>query len=612
MALSAEQLTAINHESGNCRVISTAGSGKTTVITSRARRLVKDKKKSVLCLTFSRNAAENMSARADLPKTSARFQTFHSLCYHLALRYEAPLTAGRELLLEKDTWRLNAIAEAIAKDTGVTPLAIITAYNYASSFGYPLKSWETKLRHVEHIKHATALGTTLHEGGRYTFSDLVSETIQLLKVNEELRNQFKNTIDHVMVDEFQDTDYGQVQLLQLITNGSNLFVVGDPDQSIYGFRGSSNTYLTDFETHFGPVTTLTLSKNYRCLPNIVAAASSLMKDVPFRDDREIVADRSGKAVTKALQFDSPADEASEIAASIADFVARGAEYSQFSILSRTNSYLGAIEAELVTRKIPFAGVGDREGFFGLAEVKPLVEYARLALDMTAMTSLQYILNRPNRFLSGSLVSSGITSHDINAVKLLSNVSKQASVKPQARKAAADLASKLVAVAAAKDKPTRQFLLEVARIVDYDAYIRELATRKVHKSLVDMRMSLDTLLNSVATKFTKLKKFLDMVDMSIAQYKKNTQDTMDAVTLTTIHKAKGLEWPAVYVVGCSEGHIPHENATDLEEERRLMFVAMTRAEDILTLSCTQPSPLIADTGIPLAQMSVTNSAGAVDG
>lgn len=589
MNFTPQQRAVIDFDSGNCKVVATAGSGKTTALTERARQLA-DSGKFVLGLTFSRAAAESFKKRAGLPESKGVFRTFHSLAIN-GLREHTSIFNGSQLIAGSNEWLLTAWADQITTIVGDTKSPdIIRAHSRLCLTGEDPSVWSAfGLLNNEFdeptIEAATLLYKKIRKENKLTFDICLLEYLKLLNENQVYRDKFRDKVDRILVDEFQDTDCVQVQILRRLYRGDNLMAVGDSDQSLYSFRGAEVKYLINFKDYFGDHETLALSSNFRCGSKIVSLADSLIKNNKFRDEQSVEAANEGGEIHYE-RFDTPLLEANYVGEVIEQGIKEGRSPSDYAVMYRVNSYSGLIESELAWRKIPFMNSDESEGYFGLVEVKTLISYLRVFEDPMDVESLKYIWNRPNRFLSKKLIDEaakgGATSAN-DVFKHILQVNK--SVRGFEARSVNDIRGALAGLR--RTSSPGAALKALQRDLKYKSYLQNVENSSPGKSYEVMRDAV-VRLEAIAAKFNTFKSFLNHVDYTIRENKKKNKDR-DAVVLTTIHKAKGLEWPSVFVAGCNDDMLPHKNCSNVEEERRIMFVAITRAKEELHL-CTSDAKI----------------------
>lgn len=598
MHLTESQRQAVEHTSGNCKVVATAGSGKTTALVTRAQRLATNNSNYQLCLSFTKAAALNMKTRSKLDESSALFRTFHGMCFNFLKKSPDGPSATHRLIAPQETWMMDQWAEKVAEVVTLTAKEVFSAFTIAQASGIMPELWAEGISGMseEESFSAAMLHKKLQSNGRMTFGDLQIETLRYMRTHPESLVPIKERITHIMVDEFQDTDPVQMLLLKEMYRGDNLFVVGDPAQSLYSWRGAKMSIMMDFEQHFGSHDTIILETNFRSQAGIVAVADKLIKNSLECDDYDVVAHRPKGAKVTTKVFEREGEESEWVAADIQKKLSAGAEPRDIAILYRTNAYAGPFEMDLVSRNIPYQNADQSEGFFGMAEIKALLSYLRVGLNPTDLTALRYLWNKPNRFMANKLLAEAV-SHDCgDAYSIIQYIIKKRTTKKTTVATLQQLQATLLNLRNSMAQPPASALRSLLSTLNYRQYLHAKAAQPSGRDYATQLAAVTKLIETVAIKSSSTKQFLSYVERTIEENQAK-KESPNAVTLSTIHRAKGLEYPHVYVVGFSDEIMPHANSTNIEEERRIAFVALTRAEDFLTLSCSgKPSRFFQEMGL----------------
>ncbi len=540
--LNAKQLEAVNHKDGPILIAAGAGSGKTKTLTSRIANLIElgVGPENILAITFTNKAAKEMKNRIGNIE-NIFVGTFHSFGAkvlrqeHLYLQRTANFTIFDEddslSLLKQAMKNLN-----LSKDKH-NPLV--------------LKSYISKIKsELLDSDKSTVEGALFEEyenflkrNNAFDFDDLIEKPIKLFNSEKKILKKYQDQYHHVLVDEYQDINTAQYHLIKLLAqNHQNLSVVGDDAQSIYAFRGADFRNFLNFEKHWPKAKIVLLEENYRSTPNILRAANEIIKNNKLQKQKNLWTKNSSGEIIKLFAAEDEEAEANWITNQIMDAIRQKTLPSQMAILYRTNAQSRAIEQSLIFKKIPYQIFGGIR-FYERKEIKDIVAGLRFANN---------------------------SQDTVSAERLIKNFSKTKS---------SDLIGNLPRLS--KELTTVQLLNYIINNTNYIEYL-ENNFKNYQERIENVKE-----LISFASNFTKergLSEFLEQV--SLAQGHDNSKN-QDGVNLMTIHLSKGLEFDTVFIAGCSEGVLPHHRSygtnEELEEERRLMYVAVTRAAKRLFLS-----------------------------
>jgi len=615
-SLNPEQAAAAAHVEGPAIVNSLAGTGKTETITSRIVALVEAgvDPARILAVTFSRAGGEAMNTRLRkrLGKTAARVGTFHSLALEI-LRAEVPEYAKWDI---KDGAYRMCIKTAVGwEEMGWKEADVSVCEQYVSlcMCALAMPGTPAALKVAEDLyarrkksdaipKHLMRMYERAEEIRKdrqfLTFDVVLAEATLLLLEDEGVRRRVASRWDYVIADEQQDSNKAQNLIGRLLAElHRNLMVVGDEFQRIYGWRGAEVESLVGLKTEWG-AKTYTLFRNYRCGDSILAAANMMLKSMGatsfLKGERGV-----NGVVTGTLFFDFDA-EARSIAGRIAD--SRGVrKLSDYAVLYRTAAQSRALEEAFLAARIPYR-ITSGTNFYERTEVADLLSYLRVIAPLgDPMASLR-CLNRPFRFLGKAFLSrveaalGAAGSGD--PVATVRAVSQQPGVQSRQAESAESWCVLVAACRARMEKaassPSEVVRLEgspasiLEHILTRTDYVKWLTREEGDESVENSRVSNVRELVRVATKFETVSDFLAFIDETIAAAKEaaRTNAEVDAVTLSTVHRAKGLEWPVVFVIGVNAGILPHARAEDPSEEGRLYYVALTRARDELHVSAVR--------------------------
>jgi DNA helicase-2/ATP-dependent DNA helicase PcrA len=624
-SLNPEQREAVLHIKGPLLILAGAGSGKTRVITSRIAYLVGDghaQTHEVLAVTFTNKAAEEMRARVEvlLGSDCSRMwvSTFHALCARL-LRREAPaIGLSRDFVIYDSSDQLTVVKQALKAlhidDSFVQPRAALSRISHAKNRMEAPDAVEANAgwnRRDEHIAKIYAYYlNALKESNALDFDDLLLKTVELFEKSERVRTKYAEQFRFVMVDEYQDTNRPQYLLIsRLASLHRNLCVVGDPDQSIYKWRGADLRNILDFEQEFGEAKIVKLERNYRSTQIILDAASAVISQNRNRKDKHLWTDRKGG---DRIVYFRGGDELEE-----ADFITRTARTAladdveaTVAILYRTNAQSRTIEDALMREGVAYKVVGGVR-FYERKEIKDALAYMRLIINPHDDVSLRRVINVPARGIGKGVMDAleqlpaGDDASVVETLPLLA-------VGLQPALSANSLWARLVrgleqrafpgraaaSLAAFRDllvkltEMVRQESVSIAigKMLDQSGYLQDL--REERSEDAESRVENLAELVSAAREYESrepepsLNGFVDR--LSLLSDVDEEQGTRDArVWMMTLHSAKGLEFPVVVLAGLEEGLFPHsrsrEDEEELEEERRLCYVGMTRARSRLVLT-----------------------------
>ncbi|WP_353265073.1 UvrD-helicase domain-containing protein [Gemmatimonas sp.] len=605
------QREAVFHDDGAALVLAGAGSGKTRVLTTRIARLIGTQNVApheILAVTFTNKAAGEMRERiAKLLGHEPKGMwcgTFHSLGARM-LRGVAPLV-GREqnftIYDEDDT--LGAIKRVMEKrklsPTQFAPKAIISAISSAknalvSPNEYARVARDTFTSAVAGVY--SDLEVALQQTNAVTFDDLLVLPVRALETDQGLREHYQRRFRYVLVDEYQDTNAAQYRFVQLIGGGyGNVMVVGDDDQSIYGWRGADIRNILDFERDFPGARVVRLEENYRSTPNVLALANAVIEENTERRGKTLRATRpAGEPVTLIETLDER-DEADFIAETIVTRLASSdLARRDCAVLYRTNAQSRAIEDAFRRRSIPYRLVGAVR-FYDRREIRDLMAYLKLVANPADDEAFRRAVNVPKRGLGDATIALLVekaTQEGKPLLEVASRLDVIASLRPAARGAIDEFVTLVHRLrAAAVDAAVDELLRDLVQAIRYADHLRAEGPEGQER-IENVREMIAGAAEVVADEggevgLTPLDHFLQSSTL-VAGIDK-LDPNADAVVCMTMHNAKGLEFPLVFVCGLEDGLFPlaraSEDPSQLEEERRLFYVGITRAEEKLYLTCAE--------------------------
>lgn len=603
--LNDRQREAVLHTEGPLLILAGAGSGKTRVVTHKIAYLIEEKgvfPGNILAITFTNKAANEMKERvAKLLSTMVEdmwIGTFHSVCVRILRRdidkigynrsftiydREDQITLIRECIkernLNKDMYKESAILSHISnlKDNMVDPNTYIN-HNY-SDF-YLRNVGELYLLYEEKLKQYNALD----------FDDLIIKAVELLKTYPRVLDYYQRKFQYIFIDEYQDTNKIQYELVRLLSDRhKNICVVGDPDQSIYSWRNADISNILDFEKDFENATTIILEQNYRSTKNILRVANNVIKNNFDRKEKNLWTDNGEGEPIVYKELDNSEDEAMFVAGKISELMNKGYNLSDFAILYRTNAQSRSFEEIFVRNNIPYKIVGGVK-FYDRKEVKDILAYLKVLDNPADNISLKRIINVPKRGIGNATVEKleeiasdmGISIYevllDLDQVDGLSSRVKN-NLKPFIH-----MMNRLMALK--EIMGIKDFIEEVINTTGYLSDLERENSIEAQTRIENIKELISVAIDfEVRTGESSLEEFLATIAL-LSDIDKTTDET-NVVTLMTVHSAKGLEFPVVFLVGMEEGLFPIsralDNEADLEEERRLCYVAITRAEKLLFIT-----------------------------
>jgi DNA helicase-2/ATP-dependent DNA helicase PcrA len=607
LSLNPEQRVAVEHRGGPLLVIAGAGSGKTRVLTARVASLVAEgvPADKILAFTFTNRAAREMRERIAraVGEDGSRLWvgTFHATGVRI-LRREARTLARRwpgfpvnfsihdrddtesvlksvmkEMELSESSFRpgevLNRISDA--KNALVSP---------AEMERLAVSPWERRIAEC-YGRYQTAL----RRQGALDFDDLIAEPVRMLLEDPEAGQRWAERFAHVLVDEYQDTNHAQFRMVKALAGAhGNLFVVGDDDQSIYGWRGADLANVLEFEQAFPGATVVRLEQNYRSTANILRAANVVIANNRSRKGKTLWCEREDGPRLRFVLSPDEADEARRIADALAERLRRGGRLEDCAVLYRTNAQSRALETELRHRGFPYEVVGGI-AFYQRREVKDVIAYLRLVVNPSDAVAFWRVWNTPRRGLGDAvqgLVQQRVVAGAANPIEGLRELVRDGVLSRAAHTGAtaflAVLDRAVARIAEPVDQVIRQVLEESGYLAVFDK-LPEHEREERRANLEELCAGAEAFAQAGAD--PTLTGFL--AEAALLTDLDRLEGNDDRVLLLTMHNAKGLEFPLVVVAGLEEGLLPHASSQDdpaeLEEERRLFYVALTRARDQVLLT-----------------------------
>lgn len=600
--LNPEQQRAVTTIDGPLLIQAGAGSGKTKTLTHRIAYIIAQNKataSNILAVTFTNKAAKEMRERvAGLLGESATNRsfmpfmgTFHSICVRLLRQDGEHYGIPRNFIIFDESDRLSAIKQASKQlhidEKAFPPRTIASLISSAKNDlvgPSEYQGFATSPAQDVASKVFPIYEKLLKNAGALDFDDLIGKTVNMLSNNDEVRKKWQRQFKYVMIDEYQDTNTAQYRLVKLLTDDhKNIAVVGDDWQSIYSWRGADFRNILNFEKDHGKVTVIKLEQNYRSTKAILDAAHSVITKNQQRSDKKLWTDAGDGLPVQVLQVQSERAEGDSIIRRIQTSIDIGRRrYGDFAVLYRTNAQSRAVEEMFVRYGVPYKVVGGVR-FYDRKEIKDIIAYLRLIFQPEDYVSFERIANVPTRGLGAKSLSvfmEWARSRE-GLLSSLESVSECPGLTPKAKAALTDVAELVLTYRRLMSDTLVSGLIDgLIRRIDYLAYLDD-GTLQGESRVENVKE-----LISVARGYedTGLDGFLE--EVSLVSDLDTTDLGSNAVTLMTLHAAKGLEFPIVFMVGLEETIFPHSRAlydqTEMEEERRLMYVGMTRAKEELYL------------------------------
>ena len=595
--LNENQLKAVNHLDGPCMVLAGPGSGKTRVITYRIANMVVNKNikpTSILAISFTKASSIEMKNRAlslsnDFRMNKVTYGTFHSVFFRILRYFEI---YNIESILDEKTKRigLKNILKGLNienADDDETIGQVINEISYVKNELMDKRDFKSEvLTNDEFIKVYNFYEEYKQQMNKIDFDDMLIKTYELLKNNKAALDRVRSVYRYILVDEFQDINKVQFEALKLIANPSNnIFVVGDEDQSIYGFRGSRPDFLLEFEEYFSNTKKVLLDINYRSKGEIINIANRLIEKNTNRYEKVIKCGQGNGAKVNYISPEDSEEEAVYIAKDIKNKVQEDyTEYTDFAVIYRTNIQSRALVDVFMDMRIPFVVKDSIVTIYDHWAAQDILAYLRIGVNPNSNKDWIRIINKPFRYIS---------KDNLNLIKdepdFINSLINKCDLHPKQVKTINDLD---IDISYVKGLNPKNAISYIRTTLDYDRYILDYCTNRKIKTngLIEILNELE----SSATNFKTIQEYLEHIERVKSEIvdNKNNKET-DGVIFTTMHSAKGLEFKNVYIIGANEGTIPHEKSYEIddeekkndqiEEERRLMYVAITRAEENICIS-----------------------------
>ena len=583
------QIQAISHMDGPAMVLAGPGSGKTTVITHRIKNLIEKaevRPENILVVTFTKAAAISMQKRFSTLMNGGKgqlvtFGTFHSVFYKIlkkSRRYEAT-----EILSERQ--KTDYIREIIGRygisSNDISELSQNIINDIGNIKGNMLNAQEYEpscCKKEDFIKVYNAYNLELKKDGKMDFDDILRECYLLLCENHTILEQWRELYKYILIDEFQDINRIQMNIIELLASPlNNIFVVGDDDQSIYGFRGARPEIMIEFKDYYPEAELIVLNVNYRSTQSIINVAGRVIENNKTRLDKCAHANNDKDFQPDIRKFRNQVEELKFVVSKIKEYENQGISLSEMVILVRNNSQIQEISSFLKNRKIEAESGKHRSNIYNGMVAKDILSYVRGALKFDGTyfnEDLIYVLNKPQRYISRQVVLS--MNMNISAVRRI--YSKN------------NIDSFLFHIEMIRKLPPQAALSYIRKGAGYEEYLRLYAIEN-NIPMSGLLKQLEQLVQE-CSKFNTLEQWINSIDsaqnsegQNFGKKSSGEGGTNNRINIMTMHGSKGLEFKAVFIVDANQGIIPTSKALrerDFEEERRLFYVAITRAIDYLNV------------------------------
>ncbi len=586
MSFNQAQIQAIQHFKGACMVLAGPGSGKTTVITQRTKTLIQEygvKPAEILVITFTKMAAKEMQERffklMGTEQPPVAFGTFHAI-YFKILKYAYGLSAANILTEEqKIQWLKELIQQEQIEAEDQTELihSIISEISLVKGERIALEYYHAKSCSDEGFRHIyTGYQEKLKRSRKLDFDDMLVLTYELLTEREDILKGWQKKYRFILIDEFQDINQIQYDTIRLLAKPEdNLFIVGDDDQSIYRFRGSKPEIMLNFAKDYPGTAEILLDWNYRSVKNIVDMACRVITANTKRFSKKIQAARPPGEKIEILCYPTPKEEGKAILKQIGKYFEQGYQYSDMAVLFRTNTDARFLVERFMEYQIPFHMKEVIPNIFEHWIAKDILTYIRIAMGSRSRGDFLQIINHPKRYISRDCFDCAEVSFD----RLETFYQEKYWMIERIRKLEEDIGF-------LRDLSPYAAITYIRKGIGYDEYIREYAADR-HINVQEFSHLIDEIQESAEGYITYEEWFAHM-EAYKEELERQVQEAeslqgKDRIEMATLHSSKGLEYEIVFIIDAAEGVIPHHKAVledDLEEERRMFYVGMTRAKERL--------------------------------
>ena len=625
--LNPAQREAVEKTEGPVLILAGAGSGQTRVLTTRIGHLIEDKgvqPANILAITFTNKAANEMRERVEETLESDAsdmwISTFHSCCVRILRKDINRIGYNRSFVIYDSADQVTLVKDCLKElnlnDKVFEPKMIISTISGAKDKLYDPKQFKAMHMNdnrMSKIADVYALyQDRLKRNSALDFDDLIFKTVELLKSDKEVLDYYRNRFKYIMVDEYQDTSKAQYELIKILAKEhQNICVVGDDDQSIYGWRGADIRNILEFEKDYDDVHVVKLEQNYRSTQIILDAANTVISNNIERKRKRLWSEKKDGELIKIQVAQDEIEESDFVADMIAKISReQNRSYKDFAVLYRANAQSRSVEDALNRSQIPYNIYGGTK-FYERKEIKDLIAYLRVIQNPQDDISIKRIINVPRRGIGLRTIEkiedrASLKQESIYSV--LIDIETNSEISTKARNSISEFVDNVIGTLRTMREvyPVSKLIEKVIESIDYYGYIDELY--KGDKEEAEERKDNVKEFISVAMEFEQnseekdLETFLTGVALTSES---SEEEEIDKVSLMTIHTSKGLEFPVVFIVGMEDGLFPIARAvrsmsdSEIEEERRLCYVGITRAKEILYLTLTQKRTLYGKTNPSIA-------------
>ena len=625
--LNPAQREAVEKTEGPVLILAGAGSGKTRVLTTRIGHLIEDKgvqPANILAITFTNKAANEMRERVEETLESDAsdmwISTFHSCCVRILRKDINRIGYNRSFVIYDSADQVTLVKDCLKElnlnDKVFEPKMIISTISGAKDKLYDPKQFKAMHMNdnrMSKIADVYALyQDRLKRNSALDFDDLIFKTVELLKSDKEVLDYYRNRFKYIMVDEYQDTSKAQYELIKILAREhQNICVVGDDDQSIYGWRGADIRNILEFEKDYDDVHVVKLEQNYRSTQIILDAANTVISNNIERKRKRLWSEKKDGELIKIQVAQDEIEESDFVADMIAKISReQNRSYKDFAVLYRANAQSRSVEDALNRSQIPYNIYGGTK-FYERKEIKDLIAYLRVIQNPQDDISIKRIINVPRRGIGLRTIEkiedrANLKQESIYSV--LIDIETNSDISTKARNSISEFVDNVIGTLRTMREvyPVSKLIEKVIESIDYYGYIDELY--KGNKEEAEERKDNVKEFISVAMEFEQIseEKDLETFLTGVALTSESSEEEeINKISLMTIHTSKGLEFPVVFIVGMEDGLFPiaravrSMNDSEIEEERRLCYVGITRAKEILYLTLTQKRTLYGKTNPSIA-------------
>lgn len=608
--LNKEQKEAVLHTEGPLLLLAGAGSGKTRVLTHRIAYLIDEmgvNPWNILAITFTNKAAGEMRERVDnivgFGASAVWVSTFHSTCVKILRRYIDKIGYDNKFTIY-DTDDQKTVMKGVCKRLNIDTKtykerSLLSAISSAKDNLVDVREFEIKAmgdfnKQIQ-AKAFREYQETLKKNNALDFDDIIVKTVELFKSCPEVLNSYQERFRYIMVDEYQDTNTAQFELVRLLADKyRNLCVVGDDDQSIYKFRGANIRNILDYELHYPEARVIKLEQNYRSTQSILDAANAVIQNNVGRKEKVLWTDNGSGSRVHYRQLDNAFEEAEYIADDITHKRKKdGASFGDFAVLYRTNAQARILEERMIVKGIPYKVVGGIN-FYARQEIKDILAYLKTIDSGRDEVALRRIVNVPKRSIGGATLEKIADHAQIRGITLYDAMCEADQIMSLG-KAASKINGFINMIQVLKSGLSSYGIADLIKAVVERTEYKEYLNDMDDESAEDRLANIDELITKAVVyeethDDVSLSEFLE--EIALVADIDNVENGENRVLLMTLHSAKGLEFPVVYLAGMEDGLFPSymtiasDNREDIEEERRLAYVGITRAKEELTLTCAK--------------------------